>query len=99
MGLVYFGVLWDRAWKEGGVHYSIREAKDKFCELLKAAEKGKRVRICRRGKPVASLIPTTASSGKKPKLGTMKGKIVIHDPNWWKPMTDEEVDSFLDGKY
>ena len=82
-----------------GVKYSIREAKAKFCELLKAAENGKRVTICRRGTPVAELIPTTVSSGKKPKFGTMKGKIIIHDPNWWKPMTDEEVDAFLDGKY
>ena len=26
----------------------------------------------------------------------MKYKIVIHDPDWWKPMTEDEVDDFLE---
>jgi hypothetical protein len=34
---------------------------------------------------------------KKPMLGTMRGKIRIIDPDWWKPMTDAEVDEFLFG--
>jgi len=67
--------------------------------MVKAAEKGERVTICRRGRPVADLVRTVVGSGKKPKLGTLKGKVIIHDPNWWKPMTDEEVDAFLDGSY
>jgi hypothetical protein len=25
----------------------------------------------------------------KPKFGTLK-KVIIHDRDWWKPMTDEE---------
>jgi hypothetical protein len=29
----------------------------------------------------------------------MRGKIKILDPDWWKPMTDEQVDAFLDGRY
>lgn len=32
---------------------------------------------------------------KKRKLGTMKGKIKIIDPDWWKPMTDKEVQEFI----
>jgi hypothetical protein len=24
---------------------------------------------------------------------------VVNDPDWWKPMTDEEADAFLDGRY
>ena len=28
----------------------------------------------------------------KPKLGTLRGKIVEVDPNWWKPMTEEEME-------
>ena len=36
---------------------------------------------------------------KKPKLGTMKGKVRELDPDWWKPMTEEETDAFLEGRY
>jgi hypothetical protein len=32
---------------------------------------------------------------KKIKFGTQKGKIKIIDPDWWKPMTDAEVDVLL----
>ena len=36
---------------------------------------------------------------KKPQFGTLKGRIRINDPDWWKPMTDEEVAAFLEGRY
>jgi hypothetical protein len=36
---------------------------------------------------------------KKRTLGTLKGKIQILDPDWWKPMTDSEVEDFLAGRY
>jgi hypothetical protein len=32
------------------------------------------------------------ASAKKPALGTLRGKIGILDPDWWKPMTDKEVE-------
>ena len=32
---------------------------------------------------------------KRPKLGTLRGQIQIIDPDWWKPMSDDEVDEFL----
>jgi hypothetical protein len=44
---------------------------------------------------VVDLVRTGKSKHQKPKLGTLRGRIVIHDPDWWKPMTDEEVDEFL----
>jgi len=78
---------------------SVADAKNKLPELIKAAEKGARITICRRGKPVADLVRTTASDKKKPKFGTLKGKVIIHDPDWWKAMTDEEADAFLEGRY
>jgi hypothetical protein len=31
-------------------------------------------------------------------LGTQRGKIKILDPDWWKPMTDEEVEDFIEGR-
>ena len=78
---------------------SVADAKNKLPELIKAVEDGETVTICRRGVPVVDLVRTQKPSKKPRKLGTLKGKIQIFDPDWWKPMTDEEVDDFLAGRY
>lgn len=78
---------------------SVVDAKNKFPELIKAVEGGEPVTICRRGVPVVDLIPTKAATAEEPRFGTLRGQIVINDPDWWKPMSDEEVDPFLDGRY
>lgn len=78
---------------------SVADAKNKLPELIKAVENGETITICRRGAPVADLVRTQTSSGDRPKLGTLKGKVVVHDPGWWKPMTDEELKAFLEGRY
>jgi antitoxin (DNA-binding transcriptional repressor) of toxin-antitoxin stability system len=77
---------------------NLTDARKKLPELIKAIERGENVTICRRGLPVVDLVRTTATR-KKPLLGTLRGKIKIIDPDWWKPMTDEEVEAFLDGRY
>lgn len=81
------------------MEFSVAEAKNKLPKLIKAVENGESVTICRRGVPVVDIIRTNQSSGKKRKLGTLKGQIKINDPDWWKPMTDQEVDDFLEGRY
>jgi hypothetical protein len=54
-------------------------------------------RPCRRREVVDGLINLAAPIfHPKRKLGTLQGEITIHDPNWWKPMTDMEVDRFLE---
>jgi prevent-host-death family protein len=78
---------------------SVADAKNRLPELIKAAENGQRITICRRGKPVADLVRTMKSEKKKPKFDTLKGKVIINDPDWWKPMTDKEVDDLLEGRY
>lgn len=75
------------------------DAKNKLPELIKAVENGEAVTVCRRGVPVVDLVPTKAGTAEKRRFGTLKGRIVINDPDWWKPMSDEEVDAFLDGRY
>lgn len=74
------------------------DAKNKLPELIKAVEDGQPVTICRRGVPVVDIVRTRKSTRKKRMLGTLAGKIEILDPNWWKPMSDEEVEAFLMGK-
>jgi len=78
---------------------SVAEAKNKLPELIKRAEGGERVTICRHGEPVADLVRTVAPRRRKPKLGTMKGKVWEIDPDWWKPMTEDETEAFLGGRY
>lgn len=78
---------------------SVAEAKNKLPKLIKAVEDGESVTICRRGKPVADIVRTAKAKREKPKFGTLRGRIVVHDPDWWKPMTDEEADAFLEGRY
>jgi prevent-host-death family protein len=77
---------------------SVADAKNKLPKLIKAVEDGESVTICRRGKPVVDIV-RTAKASRRPKFGTLKGKIVVNDPNWWKPMTDKEVDDFVEGRH
>jgi len=78
---------------------SVAEAKNELPELIKTVEGGETVTICRRGVPVVDVVRTKQSNGKKRTLGTLKGRIKIIDPGWWKPMTDEEVEKFVSGRY
>jgi prevent-host-death family protein len=77
---------------------SVADAKNKLPELIKAVEDGESVTICRRGKPVVDIV-RTAKASRQPKFGTLKGRIIVNDPNWWKPMTDKELDDFVEGRY
>lgn len=77
---------------------SVAEVKNKLPELIKAVEDGESVTIWRRGTPVADLVRTATAGEGKRKFGTLQGKIVEIDPNWWKPTADEEVDDLLEGR-
>ena len=77
---------------------SVAQARNKLTELIKAAEDGEKVTICRRGVPVADIVRTAQRRLKKRVLGTLKGRIRVIDRDWWKPMTTEEVETFLSGR-
>jgi antitoxin (DNA-binding transcriptional repressor) of toxin-antitoxin stability system len=77
---------------------SVADAKNKLPKLIKAVESGERVTICRRGVPVADIVRTKVAPVKERVLGQRRGEIRIIDPDWWKPMTDEGVDDFLEGR-
>ena len=83
----------------GNVQVSVAEAKNKLPALIKRAESGERVTICRRGEPVADLVRSEQPGRKRRKLGTLTGKTWESDPDWWKPMTEEEATAFLEGRY
>jgi len=77
---------------------SVADAKNKLPELIRAVEDGQPVTICRRGVPVADIVRTRKPRRKARILGTLKGKIQVVDPDWWKPMTADEVEDFLAGR-
>ena len=77
---------------------SVAEAKNTLPKLIKAVEDGESVTIYRHGTPVVDIVRTTKADPKKPKFGTLKDKVAALDPDWWKPMTNDEVDAFLDGR-
>ena len=98
-----------RAWRAGvdiaildsyhqAMKVSVADAKNKLPELIKAVEDGETVTIYRRGVPVVDIIRTKKPSRKKRKLGTLKGKIQILDIDWWKPMSNDEADAFVEGR-
>ncbi len=76
-------------------------AKANLPKLLKGAQKGKSVVIERYKKPIAMIVPAPAAESEKPvrRMGTGKGRIRILDPHWADPMTDEEVDAMMKGRY
>jgi prevent-host-death family protein len=77
---------------------SVADAKNKLPELIKAVENGETVTIYRRGIPAVDIVRTKKPSRKKRKLGTLKGEIHILDVDWWKPMSDDQVDAFIEGR-
>jgi prevent-host-death family protein len=80
------------------MNVSVAEAKNTLPKLIKAVEDGGSVTIYRHGTPVVDIVRTTKADPEKPKFGTLKGKVTALDPDWWKPMTNDEVDVFLDGR-
>lgn len=79
------------------MNVSVAEAKNKLTELIKRVEDGEEIVIERRGRPVVQIVKAQVE-GKRP-LGFLRGKVAEIDPDWWKPMTDEEVEAFYEGTY
>lgn len=74
-------------------------ARSNFADILRAVEDGETVTITRHNKPIATVSPSKPAEKPVPKFGTLKGKAWIIDPHWADPMTEEEMDAFLDGRY
>ena len=75
---------------------SIGQASRNISKLIEVAERGEKVVITRRGKPVIELVKVKAP--KRRPVGFLRGRIREIDPDWWRPMTDEEVDAFIGGR-
>jgi len=76
---------------------NVADAKNILTELVRAVEDGESVAICRGGVPVVDLVRRGTRTGQEPRFGTLRGKIAIHDPDWWKPIRDGEAETFGEG--
>jgi len=75
---------------------SIYDAKNKLSELVKRAERGEEIILSRHGHPVVKLTPLPP---QKRVLGQARGLIREIDPDWWKPLNEEETEAFYRGEY
>ena len=79
---------------------SMAYAKANLPELVERVSHGERIAIVRYKKPVAELGPSAVANKLKRKLGTGKGKVSLADLRALAPMTDAEVESFVEtGSY
>jgi antitoxin (DNA-binding transcriptional repressor) of toxin-antitoxin stability system len=81
------------------IEVNVGYLRENLPRLLKDVAKGKTVVISRYNKPVAVMSPPPVQDDRRPQFGTGKGSVRIIDPHWADPMTDEEVDAFLEGRY
>lgn len=75
---------------------SIYQARQQLSELVKRAEQGEEIILTRHSHPVAKLVKLAP---RKRILGAARGLVKEIDPDWWKPMSDEEVEAFYRGDY
>jgi prevent-host-death family protein len=55
---------------------SVADAKNRLTELIKAAEGGEPVTICRHGKPVVDLVRTASVEPGKREFGALRGQVI-----------------------
>jgi prevent-host-death family protein len=81
--------------------FNVHEAKTHFSKLLDQVLEGEEVLITRNGVPVAELVP---ARHRPFPLGAGRNDPAINQEalgsdEWWRPMTDEEYEDFLEGRY
>lgn len=76
----------------------IAYAQAHLSELLERVARGERILISRYNTPIAELVPPPANQTPERKFGTLKGKVKILDPHCFDPMTDEQVDAWMEGR-
>ena len=80
--------------------YNVHEAKSQLSRLLEMAERGEEVILAKHGRPVARIVPVerrglVLGSGKD---DSNINREVLAKDDWWQPMTEDEVDAFLEGR-
>jgi len=75
---------------------NIYQAKARLSEYVDAVERGERVIICRRNRPVAELRPVGPTRTALRPVGGAKGRLTV-PVGFFEPLPDEVVDAFYQG--
>jgi prevent-host-death family protein len=78
------------------IEVSVHEAKTQLSRLLDLVSDGEEVLIHRHGRPVARLSPVRVPAESP--FGAMRGQFRMKE-GWERPLSDEEVDAFWEGKW
>jgi prevent-host-death family protein len=78
------------------IEVSVHQAKTQLSRLLDLIHDGEEVIIHRHGKPIARLTPVRQAD--RSPFGAMRGEFGMKE-DWERPLTDEEVDAFWEGKW
>ena len=77
---------------------NVHEAKTQLSKLLELVENGETVVIARHGKPVAELVRARKKKKGFPFGIASSHPLVPPGDEWWQPMTDQEVDDWIEGR-
>jgi prevent-host-death family protein len=75
---------------------NVHEAKAKLSEYLDAVERGERVVICRRNRPVAELTAAPAPRRERRPIGLDKGRLRV-PRSFFEPLPEDLLDAFEGG--
>ena len=85
------------------IHANVAEVKAKLSYYLRLAKSGETVVICDRNKPVAELVPVKKPVDRALRESAMGMYPSVMSPEELRealrPMTDEEADDFIEGRY
>jgi prevent-host-death family protein len=85
------------------IHANVADVKARLSHFLRLAQAGEKVVICERNKPIAEIVPV-----KKPFDEALFDSAIGMFPSVMteeelqealRPMTDEEADAFVEGRY
>ncbi len=85
------------------IHANVADFKARLSHFLRLAKSGEKVVICERNKPVLELVPLVQPIDRKKREAAFgmfpiaMTEEELHEA--MRPMTDEEADAFIEGRY
>ena len=76
---------------------NVHQAKSQLSRLLELVEEGETVVIARHGRPVAELVPARRKGGFPFGIAESEPLVPAGD-EWWRPMSDDEADDWVNGR-
>ena len=78
------------------IKVNVFEAKARLSQYLDRLERGERIVICKRNRPIAELRPIEAEPTALRPVGGVKGQLVV-PRSFFEPLPDDLIDGFYAG--